>query len=161
MNPRWFTTRYYFTTLATTKDHLSAGYATKELYSAALATECLASRKVLKSAANKVTKAILSTHRDGRFVTTEQKAVRAADLAGLAADYTTFRDNTTRLKLEHELLTGNQLAWSEWARRADDAVRYYLSQEIRLTSYYTNEHGESAFHAAVLGNLRQLHQEFG
>jgi predicted metal-dependent HD superfamily phosphohydrolase len=142
------------------EDHQKLGHVSKEAYSAELARDCLARRKILARVIKKVVAAILSTHRDARFVTAEQKAVRAADLSGLAAEYPTFRDNTARLKQEYEMLTGVSMAWSDWAQRVIETVRHYLRQEIRLTSYFVNDHGESAFHVSAEANLRRLQREF-
>lgn len=141
------------------QDHRRLGHPSKESYSAELARECLIRRKTLTTVIKKVVAAILSTQREARFVTAEQKVVRAADLAGLAADFATFRCNTERLKQEYELLTGSQLTWLEWRHRADDVIQYYLGQEIRLTSYFASVNGESAFHTAVRENLSRLQQE--
>ncbi len=137
------------------EDHAQLGYACKEAYSAALAREALADR-VPSSILRKIEQAILCTRRDAQFVTAEQKLVRAADLSGLAADYPTFLDNSRRLWREQQFLSQTDIAWSVWLPYAADNIRFYLSQEIRLTSYFTNEAGESAFHAAASANLRRL-----
>lgn len=138
------------------ENHRSLGYASKEEYSVDLARKCLRERKIQTQTIKKVAGAILSTQRDARFVTAEQKAVRAADLAGLAADYRTFRENARKLKDEHEMLFGQRVAWCDWVARVADTVRFYLAQEIRLTSYYSDESGESAFHHAAQENVRRL-----
>jgi len=138
------------------EDHQALGFETKEAYSADLAAERLGKRGVPRSTLEKVVAAILGTHKDGSFVTVEQKAVRAADLSGLAADYKTFLENSTHLKAEYELFNCKKLSWREWVDNVSNTVRFYLSQEIRLTSYFVNDNGESAFHAAVRKNLERL-----
>jgi len=74
----------------------------------------------------------------------------------LAATYDIFRENTANLKIEHEDFIGESLTWPEWVSNANKTIRFYLSQEIRLTSYFVNEHGESAFRQAVRENLERL-----
>lgn len=138
------------------EDHLARGFACKEAYSAALARDALARRRISSHTIRRVEQAILSTRRDARFVTAEQKLVRAADLSGLSADYAVFLDNSRRLWREHQFLTQKPIAWSTWLVHAAENIRFYLSQEIRLTSYFVNELGESAFHAAASANLRRL-----
>lgn len=141
------------------ENHRRFGFASKEAYSADLAARHLRARKVPPALVKKVVAAIMSTHRDGTFVTAEQKAVRAADLSGLAADYPRFRTNTLRLKEEFDRLNGTDTPWSEWIRKVTETISFYLAQEIRLTSYFANPQGESAFHAAVSANLAELQKE--
>ena len=138
------------------EDPADLGFASKEDYSAHLATTELAKRGVATQVIEKVVKAIDSTRRDGSFKTTEQKAVRAADLAALAAGYDEFRGNTEQLRKEHALLTGELLPWPQWVDKAYEVVRFYLDQEIRLTSYFSDQHGESVFHTKVRENLVKL-----
>jgi len=138
------------------EDHLGLGFETKEAYSADIAANMLERIGIGRKIIEKVVAAILSTHKDASFVTVEQKAVRAADLSGLAAPYDVFRENTVNLKLEHQYFTGENLTWPQWVKSANRTIRFYLSQENRLTSYFVNEHGESAFHQAVRENLERL-----
>jgi predicted metal-dependent HD superfamily phosphohydrolase len=140
-------------------DHKSKGFESKEAYSAWLAAKALKQHGISQSTVRKVVDAIKATHRDAKFTTTEQKAVRAADLAELAADYDTFRANTENLKSEYEMQAGRTLTWEEWVDRAADVIRYFLAQEIRLTSQYANDKGESVFHKRVHHNLERLRQE--
>ena len=140
-------------------DHRDLGHPTKEHYSAALATDCLQRRRHGPQLIRKVELAILGTMRGGRFDTAEQKAVRAADLAGLAAVYDIFLGNTIRLWHEHEVLTGCRMPWTDWVASTQEIVRHYLSQEIRLTSFYLDTNGKSAFHELALRNLERLGNE--
>ena len=137
-------------------DHEALGFATKEAYAADLAAKNLARRGVARSTIDKVVAAILSTHKDASFVTTEQKAVRAADLSGLAADYERFARNSANLKAEYEMLNGKRLDWSQWVANVSATIRFYLSQEIRLTTYFSDGNGHSRFHNAVRANLDRL-----
>jgi predicted metal-dependent HD superfamily phosphohydrolase len=141
------------------RDHRELGHASKEHFSAALASEHLRRHRHGARMIKKVESAILSTLRQGHFVTTEQKTVRAADLSGLAAGYEIFLRNTTCLWDEYEVMTGRRLLWSEWVAGTVDTVQFYLAQEIRLTSFFVNEHGESEFHARARANLQRLQQE--
>ncbi len=141
------------------EDYGRLGRPTKEAHSAELARECLGRRKVATGVIDKVVTAILSTHCVAEFITAEQKAVRAADLFGLAADYATFRENTVHLKQEFEMLTQSQLTWPEWVQKASDVIRRYLSREIQLTKYFVNDGAGSSFYLAVSANLQRLQQE--
>lgn len=138
------------------KNHSAFGCESKEAYSAQLATDILGHRGVYSRTIEKVTGAILSTHKNATFLSVEQKVVRAADLSGLAREYDVFRNNSKNLKSEHELFSARTLSWVEWIDKAADVIRFYLAQEIRLTSYFYNENGESAFHQAVKQNLDRL-----
>ena len=130
-------------------DHLKLGFSTKEAYSAGLAVNRLIKGGEPQKTIDKVVSAILSTHKDAAFVTVGQKAVRAAD-------YGIFLQNSVNLKSEYELFNDTNLSWGDWVKIVSKTIRFYLSQEIRLTSYFVNEHGESAFHQAVRENLERL-----
>ena len=130
-------------------DHIALGFDTKEAYSAHLAATQLREHGLGAKTVEKVVDAILCTHIDAKFVTTEQKAVRAADLSGLAADYETFVGNTANLKDEHEYLHGETFDWPVLGPARAGTIEKYLAQEIRLTSYFSDAKGESAFHRAV------------
>ena len=140
-------------------DHRHLGYATKERYAAALAEPILRRCGVAATQLEKTALAILATERDGAYVSAEQKPVRAADLAGLAADYPRFLDSSLKLKAEYELLHATTLSWPAWQANSREVLTHYLSQDIRLTSYYHNDSGESAFHHAVRENLARLMAE--
>jgi len=140
-------------------DHVARGYRSKEAYSAALAAEALGEIGVAPAKIRKCTAAILATERDGTFVSAEQKAVRAADLSGMGAEYAEFLQHSLKLKREYELLHGSKLGWADWQRISAEVLRHYLSQEIRLTSYFHDERGESKFHARVRSNLERLLEE--
>ncbi len=137
-------------------DHLARGFATKERYSAALAEPILRRHGVNTAQLEKTVAAILATERDAVCVSAEQKAVRAADLSGLAADYPRFVQSSMRLKREHELLYQRSLSWADWQTNSAEVLGHYLTQEIRLTSYFHDGSGESSFHKAVRANLNRL-----
>lgn len=141
------------------EDHQALGYATKEAYSAVLARKILAEFDVHDAVIGKTEQAIRATERDADFISAEQKAVRAADLSGMAAEYPEFLIKSLKLKKEFELLYGNPLAWTAWQETSQEVLSFYLTQEIRLTSYFHNDLGESDFHSAVRNNLRQLLEE--
>lgn len=141
------------------EDHRAKGFATKEEYSAALAERALLDGKYNAELIEKVKAVILSTHRDASFNTNEAKAVRAADLAGLASDYDSFLDANRKLKREAEILGGAPLSWSEWKQKTKRIVDFYLSQNIKLTSRYTDSDGGSRFHNRVRANLRRFLSE--
>ena len=135
------------------------GYATKEALSAHIAREVLGKKPQPPELINRVEKAILCTIRDASCVTTEEHAVRAADLSGLAAEYSVFRRNTELLKLEYEMLFGQPVNWEEWKKRATNIIELYLTQELRLTRYFSGQPGQSPFHKKVKQNLLQLNAE--
>ena len=137
-------------------DHQARGFATKERYSAALAAPILRRHGVSAAQVDKTVAAILATERDAICVSAEQKAVRAADLSGLAADYPRFLISSMCLKREHELLFGRSLSWADWQTNSAEVLGHYLTQEIRLTSYFHDGSGESSFHKAVRANLNRL-----
>lgn len=141
------------------EDHLGKGYRSKEDYSADLAASSLKEHGVPMRTIQKVMAAIRATQRDAQFTTSEQKAVRAADLAGLAADYPVFRANTEKLRAEYQMLTGKHLTWEEWIDYASETVRFFLAQEIRLTSYFADKDGESLFHKRARANVETLRAE--
>lgn len=137
-------------------DHLAHGFASKERYSVALAEPILRRHGVNATQLEKTVAAILATERDAVCISAEQKAVRAADLSGLAADYPRFLHSSMRLKHEHELLYQRSLSWAEWQTNSAQVLGHYLTQEIRLTSYFHDGSGESSFHRAVRANLNRL-----
>ncbi|MGE0387824.1 MAG: hypothetical protein AB7Q97_24115 [Gammaproteobacteria bacterium] len=143
------------------EDHLARGFPTKEALSAHLAATALAARGVPQRTIGKVERAILATYLYGTFKTPEEKAVRAADLAGLAYDFPRFRNNSENLRLEHNLLTGKHLSWVEWVPKVIEVLRFYLSQEIRLTSYFSDTNGESVFHQRARSNVERIRAESG
>ncbi len=141
------------------EDHIALGYENKELYSVALAVPILEDHGVPAGLVKKAGEAILATERNARFVSAEHKAVRAADLAGLAAEYGLFLQSSLKLKREFEVLHKKAINWPSWQSVSHEVVGFYLSQEIRLTSYFHDENGESAFHKAVRENLDRLMSE--
>jgi predicted metal-dependent HD superfamily phosphohydrolase len=142
-------------------NHAALGFQSKEQYSAHLARQALSEHGFKSRLIDKVDAAILATHRFAEFRTSEQKAVRAADLSGLAADYEVFRDNGELLRQEQELLTGIAVPADEWVASVTEVVRFYLQQEIRLTSFFYDENGQSDYHRRVAANLARLRAEAG
>jgi predicted metal-dependent HD superfamily phosphohydrolase len=135
------------------ESHISKGFTSKEEYSAHLAVQCLRAEAIPEATIRRVVAAILSTQRDAQFTTNEEKAVRAADLAGLASDYKTFRSDVEKLRQESEMLTGRKVAWDEWKTSVKETISFYLSQEIRLTQT------DSLFYARAHQNLSRLLRE--
>jgi HD superfamily phosphodiesterase len=135
------------------EDHINKGFTTKEEYSAHLAAQCLRAEDIPEDTIKRVVAAILSTERDAQFTSNEEKAVRVADLAGLASDYKTFRSDVEKLCQECEMLTGRKAAWDEWKTSVEETIRFYLRQEIRLTQ------PDALFYAQVNQNLSRLLSE--
>ena len=140
-------------------DHHAHGCKTKERYSTVLATPILRRYGVTNAQLEKTVSAILATERDGAFISAEQKAVRAADLSGLAADYPDFLRSSLKLKREFEFLHKRALDWPGWLQVSREVLGFYLTQEIRLTSYFRDDTGESTFHKSVRANLTRLLSE--
>ncbi len=138
------------------EDHARLGFESKEAYSAELARRELGKNGAGLRLIKQVCEAILSTHCDGVCRSNESKVVRAADLAGLAADYNFFKRNTVRLKLEHELLTNTRTDWPEWRDRAIERVELFLRADMSLTRDYFDAQGQSVFHRRTRENLRRL-----
>ena len=141
------------------QDHERMGYTHKEALSAHIARTVLEKHSQPSEFIERVEKAILCTIRDASCLTTEDNAVRAADLSKLAADYSVFRHNTELLKQEYEILFGQPITWEEWKKRSTNIIELFLSQEFRLTRYYSGPAGHSPFHKKVKQNLRQLNTE--
>jgi predicted metal-dependent HD superfamily phosphohydrolase len=135
------------------ENHISKGFTSKEEYSAHLAVQCLRAEAVPEDTITRVVAAILSTERDAQFNSNEEKAVRAADLAGLASDYTTFRSDVEKLRQECEMLTGCKVAWDEWKTSTEETIRFYLSQEISLPQ------PDALYYAQANQNLSRLLSE--
>jgi predicted metal-dependent HD superfamily phosphohydrolase len=141
------------------ENHISKGFTSKEEYSAHLAVQCLRAEAIPEDIIKRVVAAILSTQRDTQFTSNEEKAVRAADLAGLASDYKTFRSNVEKLHQECEMLTGRKVAWDEWKTSVKETIRFYLSQEIRLTQPDSCVDNVAIFYAQANQNLSRLLSE--
>lgn len=138
------------------EDHLAMGFATKEAYSAELAEKALRDHGVDAQRIEKIKSAILSTHVDAHCNSNEDKAVRAADLSGLTAEYKVFKMNAVRLMDEHELMSGEKVAWDDWKLGVKQNLELFLREELKLTSDYYDENGNSVFHAQTRENLLTL-----
>lgn len=132
----------------------------KEQHSASIAREELKDMDIGPDTRERVAACIISTHREAPFETTEEKVVRAADLAGLASDYETFKENSMTLREEHERLHDEELTDTEWISMMRSTIEQYLTQDIRLTPEHS-EDGVSRFHTAARENLERFIQEYG
>lgn len=141
------------------EDHVHLRFPHKEAYSAELARRELSSRGLPGTFVEQVCAAILSTHCDGVCDSNEAKALRAADLAGLAADYSTFKRNAVRLRDEYELLSRTRVPWPDWRGQSADRVELFLRQDLALTRDYFDPDGRSVFHLRAMENLRRLRED--
>ncbi|MGH8095103.1 MAG: hypothetical protein ACREIF_16795 [Chthoniobacterales bacterium] len=141
------------------EDYIKKGFITKEEYSVYLAIQCLRAEAIPEDTIKTVVAAILSTKRDAQPTSNEEKAVRAADLAGLASDYKTFRSDVEKLRQESERLTGRNVAWDEWKTSTEETVRFYLSQRIQFTQPNACVDDAAAFYARAHQNLSRLLNE--
>ena len=137
-------------------DHMESGFETKEAYAAYLAEKPLREAGIGEETLAKVRDAILATHYAAHCASNEARAVRAADLSGLAADYPVFKENAEKLRIEQEMLGGDKIKWSAWKQRVRDNVELYLHEDLHLTRDYFDENGESIFHKRAHANLEQL-----
>src|SRR3984893_9802882 len=140
------------------EDHISKGFTSKEQYSAHLAVQCSRAEAIPEDTIKRVVAAILSTERDAPFTSNEEKAVRAADLAGLASDYKTFRADVENLRQESEMLTGRKVAWDEWKRSTAETIRFYLSP-VGLALPEACADNAATFYAQAHQNLSRLLSE--
>ena len=138
------------------EDHIGKGFDSKEAYSADLAEKNLQGNSIDADTVQKVKQAIMATHIDAQCLTNEDKLVRAADLAGLAADYKVFKRNTVDLKNELAMMSGREISWDQWKKAASERIELFLRQELCLTSDYYNEQGESKFHVNTRKNVKKL-----
>ncbi|MDX1411058.1 MAG: HD domain-containing protein [Nitrospirales bacterium] len=141
------------------QDHEKLGFESKEALSAKIARDILEKKSYPDGFIDNVEKAILCTTREASCTTTEENAVRAADLSGLAAEFSVFRRNTELLKQEFEILYSQKIEWEQWIERATTIIGGYLRQELRLTQFYSGQPGQSPFHQKIKQNLFQLNAE--
>lgn len=141
------------------ENHHAKGFKTKEDYSIFIAQKEMKKMGFSPELIDAVGRAIAATHRDARFTTNEAKAVRSADLAGLAAPYAEFIRNTRNLKTEFEMMHGKKVPWSEWKKQAQKIIEFYLGQDIHLTSKYEDKSGESIFHKRARENVKKMMRE--
>ena len=141
------------------ENHIAKGFDSKEAYSADLAAKALQGIGMDTEMVRKVEQAIMATHVDAICKANEDKAVRAADLAGLAADYLFFKKNTIDLKNEFEMMSGKKITWAEWKTMASERVELFLREELYLTTDYYNERRESRFHVNTRANIKKLLQD--
>lgn len=138
------------------EDHTALGFDSKEAYSAALSEQVLKGRGVDQETVEKVKTAIMSTHMEAKCTCMEDRIVRAADLSELAADYSVFKRNTLNLKKELEISSNREVSWDEWKQLAVNTVELFLREEMKVTSDYCDETGESVFHKKARANLNTL-----
>lgn len=138
------------------EDAKAKGFFSKEEYAAHLAETTLRELGYAENFIQHVCRAIVSTHRDSDFATNEEKAVRAADLAGLAGDYQDFLQNNMNLRKEAIILSGQDISWEEWKQATEKTIQFYLQQDIHLTQAYTSAGGGSIFHQRASKNLEKF-----
>lgn len=141
------------------ENSVAQGYHTKEEYSAVLATKSLERAGVAVATREKVRRAILGTQANAHCETSEERVVRAADLWGLGMSYETFRANALALKNEYELLQGHPISWQHWKARVKLTVESYTEREIRITTDFEPDGGDSPFRRRVRANLTRLEKD--
>lgn len=141
------------------EDHAALGFDSKEAYSADLAEGLLNRYGYDAEVINKVKQAIASTHCDGHCSSNEDKAVKGADLSGLADSYHVFLDNAIKLKKEYEMFNGHVLDWQTWKDMAIDRLQLFLVDDMEMTGEEYDEQGESLFRRAVIENIDRFRNE--
>ena len=140
-------------------DHREKGFSSKEAYALDIALKELKGMGLEAPFIEKVCGAIGSTEKGANFRSNEAKAVRAADLAGLAAPYEDFLDAATRLKQETELLGGMKIPWDAWKAGVKQNLSFYLNQDIRLTIGKEVAPLQSDFHQKARVNVERFMKE--
>lgn len=113
------------------EDHRAKGFTCKEDYSAKIAEGILLERNVPAATRELACDAIRATRKGYEGKTTaEAQAVRAADLAQLAAAYPIFKGNTVKLWNEQERLGGKKMPWKEWREKAVRDVESFLEMRF-------------------------------
>ncbi len=107
-------------------DEQALGQPSKEAWAAELAERLLRNFNVPEATIQAVRQAILATACGQPCPTLEASIVKAADLAGLAADYPIFVRNAHRLWREQMLLTGQSITWDQWRQRALSVLDLYI-----------------------------------
>ncbi len=141
------------------EDHVAMGFNSKEAYSARIAERILDEHDYEEEFIRKVSQAIIKTHCDERCDTNEDRAVKRADLSGLADSYQVFLDNAILLKQEYELLHGRKISWDDWKTQAIDRLLLFLSDTLELTDEEFDGNGESLFQRAVTANIERFRNE--
>ena len=141
------------------QDNINLGFPTKEELSANIAGRIMFLLNLDARIILATQRAIISTHKDAPFITNEEKIVRAADLAGMVGDYQTFLKNTLLLKKEAELFEQRKIPIRKWKEKTRAIIEFYLSQDIRLTSHYSDNEGNSVFHTRARANLERFLKE--
>lgn len=141
------------------EDHTALGFDSKEAYSAYIAERELQGNGIDSNTIGLVKSAIMATHVDAVCRTNEDRAVRAADLSGLADDYKVFKKNTIDLKNEAQMMSGREITWDQWKSMAAERIEMFLQEELYLTSDYYNDQGNSKFHVNARKNIAKMLQD--
>ena len=141
------------------EDHRAKGYDSKEAYSADIAADVLSSFDFKPEFIAAVKQSILATHMDAHCQSNEDILVRAADLSGLADSYKVFRTNSEHLKQEFELLNERKITWAEWKKMVARTLELFLREDLKLTSDYYDDNGDSVFHKLTRQNIEKFMQD--
>jgi predicted metal-dependent HD superfamily phosphohydrolase len=138
------------------EDHHSLGFDSKEAYSAHLAAGVLRRHGLDAGLIERVEAAILCTHCDGSCRSAEDRAVRAADLSSLSADYEVFRSNSIQLKRELEMLSGKTVAWGAWKLQSEYRIGLFLREDVSLLRADRDADGNPLLQSRARANLARL-----
>lgn len=141
------------------EDHIAGGFESKEALSAELAAKELRRHQYPPKLIEAVQAAILSTRCGATCQTIEARLVKAADLAGLAADYALFLQNSLRLWREDVLLSGKETPWSDWRVRAVNTIERFLSEDLGVSSACYTAEGKTWLAHKGLANAARLRDQ--
>ncbi|MEX2517630.1 MAG: HD domain-containing protein [Gammaproteobacteria bacterium] len=136
--------------------HRTAGYASKELYSAALARGLLPAHGYKRAEVDAVSDAIASTQCGVKCQSLEAKIVKGADLAGLAYEYPVFLQNACALWQEEEWLLGQLVPWISWRDRAVNYVAAFLQEDLGFSPACYASHDQTWLQKNAHANLDKL-----
>lgn len=138
------------------ENHGAKGFTHKEEYSAQIAAQALTRKGLADATLAKIQQAILATRKGCEVASTNEiKAVRAADLFQLAADFPTFRTNTVNLWREYEMMSGKRIPWLQWREKVEPDVEYYLKGNLFVEPAGSPEE-ENGFLTRARRNLAAL-----
>ncbi len=140
------------------ENHETLGYDSKESYSASLAENVLIDEDYSEIHIWQVKQAIMSTQMHAKCNSTEDQVVRAADLYGLMAAYTDFREKSVALYHERQMLSAVNISWDEYKKEAYSIIKQFLKYKIDLDiGLYQGE--PDNFYETAYKNLDLLMEE--
>ena len=136
------------------------GFATREEYSASIAEKELEKAGYSLEFIEDVKKAIMSTLKNGKFSTNEQKLVRMADISNMVGEYEKFLDYNISLKKEIKYTSNENYSWNEWKKATKDNMEFYMNQAETIAVIDSrDENGKTEFYNGFRQNLTRFLSE--